>query len=134
MIAKYLTHDRRITFEIEGDSAKAIFTEIAAIQEVFDSEHKCGICGGTDLRFLRRIARKGTKVYEFFHLACRSKDERGYICGARFDFGQSTDDEDLFPKRKDKDGKYLPNGGWSKYTANSSNNNSAHESQEDWES
>ena len=118
--AKYLTQDRRLTFEIEGETQKAVFTQIAAIQEVFDSEHKCGLCGGSDIRYMHRVTTtKGSKKCDYLHFVCRTKDERGHTCNARFDFGQSMEGGALFPKRKNEDGTWKQNGGWEKYTINS---------------
>lgn len=110
MIARYLTQNKQITFEVEGESQKAIFEQIASIQEVFDAEHQCGMCKSPHIRFMVRTVTKGTKTYDFYHLACQA-------CHARFDFGQSTEGGALFPKRKDKDGNWIPNNGWTKYNS-----------------
>lgn len=104
MKAHYNTADGRIGFEITGDTVKALFKEIAAIQEVFDAESSCGCCGKTNLRFLARKVDK----FDFYELACQD-------CHARFAFGQNLEGGALFPKRKDKDGEWLPNRGWAKF-------------------
>lgn len=106
MKAQYKTTNGRLMFEVQGESAKDVFRELASIQEVFDSEQSCGCCGGKDLRFLAR------KVddYDFYELSCSNSE-----CRARFAFGQAKKGGALFPKRKDEDGNWLPNRGWSKY-------------------
>lgn len=95
----------RLSFEITGEKVKDVFKEIAQIQEVFDAESKCGVCGSQDLRFLARRVDK----YDFYELQCTKQG-----CRARFAFGQAKEGGALFPKRK-VDGKWLPHGGWAKY-------------------
>jgi hypothetical protein len=104
----YKTANNRITFEIEGGNQKAVFQGIADVQDVFETEDKCGLCNSTALRFRVRSVTKDGKQYKYFELVCSN-------CWARFDFGQNQVGETLFPKRQDKDGNYLPNRGWYKY-------------------
>ncbi len=94
----------RVTFELEAASAKGLFTAIAAVQEVFDAEHHCGMCQSEEIRF----AVREVDDFDFYELHC-------VACRARFRFGQSKDKVSLFPKRRDDDGKPLPNGGWSRW-------------------
>lgn len=106
MKAHYKTANGRITFEVQGDTPKVLFAEIAHLQEVFEVESTCGCCQGVDIRFQLREVDK----YKFYELQCQRSD-----CRARFSFGQSKEGGALFPKRKGEDGKYLPNRGWVKY-------------------
>jgi hypothetical protein len=107
MKAEYTSSNGRLKFAVEGATPKDLFGELAGIQEVFDAESRCGCCQSDDIHYRVRVAQK----YEFYELVCMG-------CTARFAFGQSKDLKNLFPKRRD-DGKILPNGGWSKYDANS---------------
>lgn len=104
MKARYTTQNGQITFEVDGENAKALFSQIASIQEVFDAEHACGMCNSTDIRYLAR------KVddFDFYELACRG-------CRARFAFGQAKKGGALFPKRKDEDGNWINNNGWTRF-------------------
>ncbi len=104
--AHYRTTTGRLTFEVQGETVKDIFREVASVQEVFDSEGACGVCQGTALRFLARKV----DAYDFYELACQNPE-----CRSRFEFGQTKTGGALFPKRKDDDGKWLPNRGWSRY-------------------
>ncbi len=106
MKAHYRVSSGRITFEVEGENPKVLFRELAAIQEVFDAETQCGVCHGTAIRLQAR------KVddFDFYELLCMNQE-----CRARFQFGQAKKGGGLFPKRKDEDGHWLPNGGWSRY-------------------
>lgn len=106
MKVQYKAQSGRLIFEVEGETPKALFSNIAAIQEVFDAERVCGVCGCEDIRFLAR------KVddFDFYELACQARD-----CRARFAFGQAKKGGSLFPKRKDDDNHWLPNGGWAKW-------------------
>lgn len=104
MKVNFTTSDGRFTAEIEGDTQKAIFAELARFQEVF--EHStCGKCGCTDVRFVVRIVEDN----DFYEIHCSK-------CKARLAFGQHKGKEGtLFPRRKDGEGSWLPNGGWMKY-------------------
>lgn len=113
MIAKFMTRNKQITFEIEADTQVELFQEIASLQEVFDTESTCGICD-SQVRFLHRQSTKGTKTYHFHELVCTNPS-----CRARFEFGQAMEGGALFPKRKDNDGNWKPNRGWERYSASS---------------
>jgi len=112
MRCKYLTASRQLTFEVEAETQVELFQALASIQEVFDTESACGVCGGKEIRFLHRTASKGTKTFSFHELLCKNPE-----CRARFEFGQAMEGGALFPHRKDKDGNYKPNRGWTKYQA-----------------
>lgn len=121
MKARYKALGGRLEFELEGATAKELFGSIASIQEVFEAEHACGICGSKDVRFVVRESegkRNGkTQNFTYYELRCMALTD-GRTCGARFDFGQSLDTENLFPKRKTPEGEWMPNRGWYKYTPN----------------
>ena len=106
MLARFTNFNSSLTFEIDGDGPKKIFRELAAIQEVFDSERRCGVCQSEGIRYQFRQVDK----FDFFELVCRAPG-----CRARFAFGQAKEGGALFPKRKDEDGNWIPNGGWVKY-------------------
>lgn len=106
MKANYKTGNGRLMFEVNGETAKDIFRQISQVQEVFDAETQCGCCGDKNLKFLARQV----DDFDFYELACSSIG-----CRARFAFGQAKKGGALFPKRKDEDGNWLPNNGWSKY-------------------
>ncbi len=100
--AHYKTMSGRVTVEVSGDSIKDVYRDLAMVQEVLDAESKCGCCNSDQIGFGHRIVDDN----QFFELRCRA-------CTAQFSFGQTKKGERLFPKRKDKDGNTLPNGGWS---------------------
>jgi len=100
--------NNKLTFELEGDGQKEIFKELSAIQEIF-SEESCGLCKSTNLKYVVRNV-DGNDYYE---LRCAD-------CGAILAFGQHKKGGTLFPRRKDDDGKWLPNRGWHKYVPNTS--------------
>lgn len=106
MKVRYSNFNSSLTFEIESDGPKGIFRELAAIQEVFDSEKCCGVCGSEDIRYQFRQV----EDFDFFELVCRVA-----ACRARLSFGQHKKGGGLFVKRKDEDGRFLDHGGWSKY-------------------
>ena len=95
----------KISVELEGDTQKDLFAQLSAFQEVFD-ESTCGKCGSTNLRFVTREG-DGNSYYEI----------RCLDCGARLEFGQSKQGGGLFPRRKSKEGEWLPDGGWVKWNS-----------------
>jgi len=104
-----------MSFKISGETPKAIFKELAGIQDLFEAETACGCCDGDDIRFqVRTAGEKGE--FSYFELVCNNPE-----CRARFSFGQSLDQKSLFPKRTDPDKEkgdrdyYLPNRGWARY-------------------
>lgn len=92
----------KIWVEFDAATCKEAVTHLSDIQNVFE-EHKCGACGGTDLRFRHSV----NKGFNFYELHCLNSN-----CRARLNFGQRQEDQELFPRRKDKDGAFLPNNGW----------------------
>ena len=103
MKVNYQTSNGRISVEIEGDSQRDIFAEIARFQEVFE-ETVCGKCGSENLRFVVRNVDDNL----YYELKCLD-------CGAKLAFGVMKKGGRLFPKRKDKEGNWLPNAGWVKW-------------------
>ncbi len=105
MKANFKTSNGRMTFELTGE-VKDIVEQLAAVQDVFEAETICGCCQTAAIRFQFREV----DSYKFYELVCLNPE-----CRARFTFGQARKGGGLFPKRKDEDGKWLPNRGWSKY-------------------
>lgn len=105
----YTTGSGRITAEFEADSQKDLFTEINRFQEVFE-EDKCGKCGNTDIKYVVR----NVDDNQYYELRCSNPK-----CAARLAFGAHKKGGGLFPKRKDNDGNWLPDHGWTKWNPKS---------------
>ena len=105
------------TVEIESESVKDLFREIATLAEVLNEE-KCGVCGEEHIIPKTRNVEKNKKFYEYFEMSCSNPK-----CRARLNFGQKQDGSGIFPIRKlDTNGKpdrengsYGSHNGWSKY-------------------
>lgn len=93
-------------FSVEFDAATQVelFEQVSNFQEVFE-QTKCGKCGSENLRFVVRTDAEENKYYE---LRCAD-------CGARLSFGCNKKGGGLFPKRKDAEGNWKPDGGWCKW-------------------
>jgi hypothetical protein len=91
-----------ISIGATGDTHKDVFAQIADLEEVFGIQ-KCGKCQCPDFRFIVRTV-DDNDYYEFH---CKNPK-----CKAKLAFGQNKKGGGLFPKRKDKDDKWLPDGGW----------------------
>ena len=102
MKVKYQSANKRLWLEAEGD-AKEVFEQLAIFDEVFN-HGECPVSGSTNVQFRCREV-DGNKYYEMY-----DKDS-GHTLG----FGQTRIGNKLFPRRKDKDGNWLPNDGWTKW-------------------
>ena len=91
--------------ECDGD-AKECFTELASAHEIF-SHNECMACGSKNVKPVVREY-DGNTYYEMRCNACR----------ATLAFGQRRADGALYPRRKGKDGEWLPNDGWVVYSRN----------------
>ncbi len=95
-----------------------LFKKLALFKEIFGIS-SCGKCDSANIRHVVRNVddpNKKNKTYEYFEIHCLD-------CHAKLGFGQKQDDNTiLFPKRKDEDGKYLPDDGWVKYNKQTGTN------------
>lgn len=103
----YTTPNGRLSVQLEADDHRAVFSDLATFQEVFQ-EDECGKCGSTDVRFVVREV-DGNKYHE---IHCQKHE-----CRARLAFGQHKQGGTLFPRRKDGDGNWLPDRGWTRWNA-----------------
>lgn len=97
-----------ISISVNGDKITDVFKELAKLEEIFGIS-KCGKCGNTDLSFVVR----NVDDNDYYEMRCKSNK-----CAARLAFGQHKKGGGIFPKRKDKDDKWLPDGGWMKWDKN----------------
>lgn len=96
---------RKGDITIDGKSVTDAFAELAHLQEIF-AIPCCGKCGNTEIVYKVR----NVDDNDFYELHCTDLKCRAYLA-----FGQHKKGGTLFPKRKDKDGKFLPNNGWVVY-------------------
>jgi DNA-directed RNA polymerase subunit RPC12/RpoP len=93
----------KMSVELEGETQRDLFGQLAAFQEVFD-ETTCGKCGSTNVEFAVRRHEDN----EYYEIRCKD-------CRAKLAFGCMKKGGGLFPKRKDADGNWLPDNGWVKW-------------------
>ena len=104
--------DGRITAEIEGSTDVELFEKIARFHEVFgNSTCVVGDEASTAVRFVVR-EHDGNKYYE---MRC---DGPGELKGYKKEFGCNRTGGGLFPRSKDREGNWLPNNGWQKWSGN----------------
>lgn len=104
MKATYTTKDKNLKFEIDGE-IKDIWKQLSTVQEIFENT-TCGCCKGTDVRFVHRVVDDNA----YFEVVCLNQK-----CRAKLAMGQHKKNGTMFPKRKDEDGKWIPNNGWTIY-------------------
>lgn len=92
-----------LVFELDVTDDRALFEKIAHLQEVFNNQ-TCGKCSSEKVVFRVREV-EDDKYYEMHCNECR----------ARFSMGCKKKDNELFPKRKDAEGNYLPDNGWTRW-------------------
>lgn len=100
------------TIEVEGKDSKDCFTQLSAAVEVF-RHTQCGACGSDEV-FPQVRERDGNHYHE---LRCAN-------CRAELAFGQKRVDGSLYPRRKDKNGNWLDNNGWTRWQASNKNEES----------
>lgn len=104
----YTTRNNRMTFELEGKTHTDIFEQIAAVQEVFE-QTEC-VRAGKKSDNVKFVVREDAEENKYYELVCQDSDPE--LRYAKLAFGQHKKGGSLFPRRKDKDNKYLPNNGW----------------------
>jgi hypothetical protein len=104
MKVTYNAKTKELIASFESDTSKDLVGQLASFQEVFG--HKCGKCGCDDVKYVVRTVDEN----EYYELRCTK-------CGARLSFGANKKGGGLFPKRKDSDGNWLPDGGWVKWNS-----------------
>lgn len=105
-----LTHKSdKVEIEVDGEDVKTAFAQMAEAQEVFLNTH-CGACDSSDVRLVVRE----NKGFVYHEVKCME-------CGSALAFGQKREGGTLFPKRKTKEGDWLPNNGWVKWQGNDDN-------------
>lgn len=110
MKISYTTSNGRITAEFDADSHRDLFNEINKFQEVFE-EDICGKCKGEDIKYIVRTVDDN----QYYELRCNG-------CGSKLAFGVNKKGGGLFPKRKDNEGKWLPDNGWTKWNPKTEQN------------
>ena len=96
------------TVTTEVNNLKELFQKTGSYAEIL-SESECGLCHSTAI--MPRVRKAGDNdEYDFYEIVCLNS-----ACRARKEYGQSKDKVSLFPQRKDKEGNWLPNNGWTKY-------------------
>lgn len=103
MKGKYKALDGRLEIEVEGSTEKEIFKHVAKLEEIFRGE-SCGACKKNNIRLQVRTIEEN----DFYEMKCCD-------CGSSLSFGQHKKGGSLFPKRKDENGDWLKNNGWSKW-------------------
>lgn len=112
MLVEYTTLDGRIKVTIEGKTQTDIFEQLAQFQEVFE-DSECVRNGQTSNK-VRYIVREDDDANKYYEKVCFDMTKKE-CNGAKLAYGQHKKGGTLFPKRKDKDGNWLPNSGWVKY-------------------
>ena len=103
MQAQYVTFEGRLTFTFEaGADIKEVLQQLSPVMEVFSND-TCGSCECKDIRPVVRYVGE----YTYYEFRCRA-------CGHALQLGQRKDGG-LFPKRKDADGGWLVDNGWTKW-------------------
>lgn len=103
MEVQYKTRSGRLIVKIEAQLFMNIIRGISEVEEIMRND-QCGCCSSVNVR--PNYRKSGT--YDFYELLCED-------CGAALGLGVRREDQKLFPRRKDDDGKLLPNGGWKKW-------------------
>ena len=105
MKINYTSRSGRVSVELDAETQRDAFQQLSDFQEIFD-EVACGKCASENLRFVVRTVDDN----QFYEIRCMD-------CGARLEFGSMKQGGRLFPRRKDKEGNWLPDRGWVKWNS-----------------
>lgn len=103
MKVNYRNSNGRLSAEFDAETQRDLFEQLSRFQEVFD-EGVCGKCGSEHLKYVVRVVEEN----HYYEIRCLD-------CGAVLQFGLHKKGGGLFPKRKDKEGAWLPDKGWMKW-------------------
>lgn len=113
----YTTKNGSMTIELEGKTQVDLMEQLASFQEVF--EQKCVVkdedgkfTESDDVRAVVRNVTSEGKEYTYYEWRVNSGPLRGY----KLALGCHQKGGGLFPKRKDDEGKWLENNGWTKWS------------------
>ena len=99
--------NKKLLVELEGETAKSLFKELAVVSEIFGQE-TCGLCKKDNISYRVR----NNDDNDYYENVCQD-------CGAILAYGVHKKGGTLFPKRKDKDGKFIGQNGWHKWAGKS---------------
>jgi len=107
----YTTRDGRMQFELEGKTQTDLFEQLSQVQEVFEN----GVCRrkGKESDNVRYRVREDKEENKYYELVCIDTDP--VLRNAKLSFGQHKKGGTLYPHRKDKENKWLPDNGWVVY-------------------
>jgi hypothetical protein len=101
-----------MTAEFEAETQTDLWKQLAEFMEVFEDTTvtKFGLTSD-DVRF---VVRKDNEENEYFELHYNGDNPK--LFGVKKAYGQNKKPKgSLFPRRKDSEGKYLPDSGWVRY-------------------
>ena len=101
----YTTPSGGMSVEVEGNH-KEIFEQLNEFHEVFEADDCCPLCSSASPKFRVRTVEDN----QFYELVCRNPQ-----CRAKLSFGCHKKGDTVFPKRKNEDGTYMENRGWSRW-------------------
>jgi hypothetical protein len=90
---KALVRTKNATVEVEGETQKALFQEVALAHEVF-GEPNCGLCGCDDIVPVVRRVVQGKKVFEYPEYHCQNPK-----CLARLSLSYNAEGGTMFVNR-----------------------------------
>jgi hypothetical protein len=103
MAVKIRVQVNKTWIEVDVQNPKDAFKQIHQYAELF-SFSECGLCHSPNVS----PSVRDHDGNEYYSIRCGD-------CSAELSMGQHKTGNTLFVKRRDADGKPLPNGGWARY-------------------
>lgn len=112
-----------ITITVEGETLMEAFEQMSMSEECFEP---CPIPGASDYKLRVRTVEKDKEEYTYYELSSAIFENGKYKGNARLSLSQYNKPRLgwLYPQRRDKEKKNLPNRGWDLWEGN---NNKAQE-------
>jgi hypothetical protein len=89
--------------EVEGATTEELFDKMAEMSDLLSSGDVCGVSDSTNIIMRKRVSGE----YTFYEWFCKES-------GCSLALGR-TKAGGFYPRRKDKEGNWLPNRGWTKW-------------------
>jgi hypothetical protein len=106
----------RMVFEVEAETMQDLWERFAEIDELFTGSALTCKKGSEETTNVKHVVRTDDDDNKYYEL--QSDEAFGHpLHRARKAYGCNKKGGGLFPKRKDKEGNYLPDGGWTIYNS-----------------
>lgn len=112
MLIRYQTPGSPLSFEFEAADTRDIVEHLSKLDNVFGTDNICGMCQSTNIRWVVQEHTKNGETNTYREKRCE--------CKARLKYGSRRVDGELFPRKKDAQGRVIDHDGWERWEGSNS--------------